>query len=92
RLAGDAIEEVDSRGHRIVDDTLLILLNGHHEPLPFVLPAHRPGVRWYLVFDTREPQPPQGGHPRGGQGYAMEARSLALFRLEATHAQAVVQD
>ncbi|MGH8573364.1 MAG: glycogen debranching protein, partial [Gammaproteobacteria bacterium] len=45
RLAGDAIEEVDSRGHRIVDDTLLILLNGHHEPLPVVLPAHRPAVR-----------------------------------------------
>ncbi|MGH8478534.1 MAG: glycogen debranching protein GlgX [Gammaproteobacteria bacterium] len=101
RLAGDAIEEVDSRGHRIVDDTLLILLSGHHEPLSFVLPAHRPGVRWQLVFDTREPGPPQGGHPfaRGGQGYAMEARSLALFRLEeATHvhpegmAPAVAQD
>ncbi|MGH8563304.1 MAG: glycogen debranching protein GlgX [Gammaproteobacteria bacterium] len=89
RLAGDAIEEVDSRGHRIVDDTLLILLNGHHEPLPFMLPAHRPGVRWYLIFDTREPRP-QSGHPfaRGGQGYAMEARSLSLFRLEeAIHAQ-----
>jgi len=33
RLASDAIEEADSRGNRMVDDTLLILLNAHHEPL-----------------------------------------------------------
>src|SRR5256886_2284442 len=31
RLAGDAIEEVDGRGNRVADDTLLILLNAHHE-------------------------------------------------------------
>ena len=35
RLAGDAIEELDDRGNRIIDDTLLILLNAHHEAVPF---------------------------------------------------------
>jgi pullulanase/glycogen debranching enzyme len=30
RLAGDAIDEVDARGERIVDDTFLLLLNAHH--------------------------------------------------------------
>ena len=29
RLAGDAIDEVDARGNRIVDDTFLLLLNAH---------------------------------------------------------------
>ncbi|HEX3034291.1 MAG TPA: glycogen debranching protein GlgX, partial [Thermodesulfobacteriota bacterium] len=38
RLAGDAIDEFDERGNRIVDDTLLILLNSHYESVPFVLP------------------------------------------------------
>jgi pullulanase/glycogen debranching enzyme len=42
---GDAIEEVDARGNRIVDDTLLILLNAHYESIPFILPAHRARVR-----------------------------------------------
>ena len=46
RLAGDAIEELDARGNRIVDDTLLILLNAYHEAIQFTLPAHRRMVRW----------------------------------------------
>ncbi|MBI2158914.1 MAG: glycogen debranching protein GlgX [Candidatus Rokubacteria bacterium] len=84
RLAGDALEEVDPRGERIVDDTFLLLLNAHHESVPFVLPAHRRGVRWELVLDTRA----AGGHPRqrlarGGASYALEERSLVLFRMRA---------
>jgi pullulanase/glycogen debranching enzyme len=54
RLAGDAIEEVDARGNRIIDNTLLMLLNAHHEPVNFILPAHRRKVRWEVVFDTEE--------------------------------------
>jgi len=82
RLAGDAIDEVDDRGDRIIDDTLLILLNAHHEPIPFILPAHRARVRWELVLDTREPTG-RRRQPllRGGQTYALEARSLALLSL-----------
>jgi isoamylase len=83
RLAGDAIDEVDERGNRIVDDTLLILLNAHHEPVRFVLPAHRPRLRWELGLDTRETT---GKAPhrliRGGEPYELEARSMALLRLQ----------
>jgi len=81
RLAGDAIEELDERGNRIIDDTLLILLNAHHEPLPFVLPAHRRKVRWQVVVDTARPQMKQQRSLRGGEVYQLEARSLALLCL-----------
>jgi glycogen operon protein len=82
RLAGDAIDERDERGNRIVDDTLLILLNAYHEPLPFVLPAHRPKVRWERVLDTREAVAPARARPvHGGGQYVLEARSLAVLRL-----------
>ena len=82
RLAGDAIEEVDARGERIVDDTLLILLNAHYEPITFFLPAHRPKMRWELVLDTREAHADGRGRSlRGGASYEMEGRSLVLFRL-----------
>ena len=41
RLAGDLIGDVDERGEPIVGDTLLLLLNAHHEPIPFTLPVAR---------------------------------------------------
>ncbi len=82
RLAGDAIEEVDERGHRIVGDTLLILLNAYWEALPFVLPAHRPKLRWQLLLDTHDTaRRRQVCLVRGGRPYELGARSLALFRL-----------
>lgn len=82
QLAGDAIAEVDTRGTRIVDDTLLILLNAHYAPLSFKLPAHRPGVQWELVLDTREATGRRERTlARGNGSYELESRSLALFRL-----------
>ena len=84
RLAGDAIEETDAKGRPIIGDTLLILLNAHHEMRPFTLPAHKRGVRWELLLDTvgaersREVKLLKGGDP-----YDLEARSLAIFRLRA---------
>ncbi len=84
RLAGDAIEEVDIQGDRIADDTLLILLNGHHEALPFTLPAHRPGVKWELLLDTRTPEGRRLHRPmKGGDVYSLESRCIALLRLQA---------
>ena len=80
RLAGDAIEESDARGNPIVDDTLLILLNAYHEPIPFTLPAHRRKVRWQVVLDTHDGKTAHRSM-RGGEAYDLKARSLALLRL-----------
>ncbi|CAI4033786.1 Glycogen operon protein GlgX [Nitrospira tepida] len=83
RLAGDAIEETDEQGRRLIDDTLLILLNAHHEPLDFTLPAHKRGVRWQSVLDTSWDH----GHRRqvvvlkGGEQYALSARTIAVLKL-----------
>ncbi|HSF34423.1 MAG TPA: glycogen debranching protein GlgX [Candidatus Tectomicrobia bacterium] len=93
RLAGDAIDEVDDRGNRITDDTLLILLNAHHEPIPFVLPAHRARIRWELVFDTRDPTGRRRQRPlRGGEAYELESRSLVLLRLRGEQEDTVYAD
>lgn len=82
RLAGDAIEEVNEHGDQIIDDTLLILLNGHYESLSFVLPECPADERWELVLDTRNSVIQK--HPilfEEKTQYKMENRSLALFRL-----------
>ena len=87
RLAGDAIAETDQKGRPIVDDTLLILLNAHHTPLAFTLPAHKRGIRWHAVLDTSL----SGEHEKqvsafkGGEQYEMEARSIAVLRLDEKH-------
>ncbi len=82
RLAGDAMNEMDARGEPIVDDTFLVLLNAHHESLPFAMPAHRKSLRWEVVFDTAIAVPKRRVvRVRGGEEYPLHARSLALFRL-----------
>ena len=82
RLAGDAIEETDEKGQPIVGDTFLLLLNAHHEPVPFVLPAHRARVRWDLVLDTREEDLGKRVSTfRVGESYPLDGRSLAVLRL-----------
>ena len=87
RLAGDAIEETDEKGRRLMDDTLLILLNAHHEPLDFTLPAHKRGIRWQSVLDTSWDH----GHARevlvlkGGDRYGLGARTIAVLKLLSQH-------
>ena len=82
RLAGDAIEETDEKGQPIGGDTFLLLLNAHHEPVPFVLPAHRARVRWDLVLDTREEDLGKRVSTfRVGESYPLDGRSLAVLRL-----------
>jgi glycogen operon protein len=69
-------------GRRIVDDTILVMLNAHHEPMGFRLPAHRNDVRWEPVLDTREPTGQSKGQAlSGGDVYEMDARSFVVLRL-----------
>ncbi len=51
-LNGDAIPEPDPFGQKVVDDSFLILLNAHYEPLPFTLPISAYGAEWQVVLDT----------------------------------------
>jgi glycogen operon protein len=78
RLAGDLIGDVDSRGEPIVDDTMLLLLNAHHEAIPFTLPAHKEEHVWDLLLDTADQHAPQQ-QLKGGQQYNLQARSMVLL-------------
>jgi len=78
RLAGDAIEELDARGHRIVGDSLLILLNAHAEAIAFTLPRDGADETWELLADTARPAKPAG--PVTSAHYKIEARSTAVLR------------
>src|SRR5690606_28703536 len=55
-LNGDAIAERDPRGRRLVDDSFLLLLNSHWEPVGFRLPPKAYGERWTALIDTADPE------------------------------------
>ena len=65
------------------DHVLLVVLNAHHDVVPFMPPTMLPEARWRCLLDTiaadgRSAAPP---HP-AGKPFARPGRSLALFALE----------
>ena len=79
-LSGSSVDEVDERGQRLTDDNFLLLLNAHHEEVPFSLPTVASGMVWTTQIDTscreecsRAPQ------YDGNATYALKARSFVLF-------------
>ena len=80
RLDGRAIDEVDERGRPVAGDTLLLLLNGHHEAVPFTLPEERLREHWICLVDTGNPDMHDEAFG-GAATYTLDGRSLALFKL-----------
>jgi len=81
-LSGSAIEEIDERGEPIFGDTLLVLLNGHHEKVPFTLPALDNDQHWMRVLDTFDAHAGHRGY-RPGLRYPLQGRSVAVFKVGA---------
>jgi glycogen operon protein len=80
RLNGDAIDEVDERGNRIVGDTLVLILNAGEQPVSFTLPATAPEERWEALIDTADPWAPPRRLRSGGR-YELLPRSVAVLKL-----------
>jgi isoamylase len=54
-LAGDALDEDDERGQPIRDSNFLLLINAHHEPIPFTIPDMVKVKSWRVLLDTAKP-------------------------------------
>jgi glycogen operon protein len=79
-LAGDAMQEADEHGERIIGDTLLLLMNASKEDAVFVLPACRPGMRWEFVLDTFDLNTDDVVLSED-HGYNLRNRSISVFIL-----------
>jgi isoamylase len=81
-LSGDATDVVSFEGEPIHDEIFLLLINSHHEAIPFVLPGQE-HLGWELVLDTTSEE----GflrEPRGfssGDDVDLGDRSACLLRL-----------
>jgi glycogen operon protein len=80
-LDGNMIGEVDQYCDPIVGKSVLLLLNAHHEDLPFVLPEPAAVGRWVPLLDTHE-LPAEREPLVPGTPYKLVARGLALLTLE----------
>ncbi|MBP7202049.1 MAG: glycogen debranching protein GlgX [Propionivibrio sp.] len=80
-LAGDAIGEVNERGEQVRDDDFLLLINAHHEPIPFQIPGFRGRMRWRVVVDTTAPElvSAEKQYARGNL-VTLQGRSLILLQ------------
>ncbi|WP_229914329.1 glycogen debranching protein GlgX [Streptomyces capitiformicae] len=80
-LNGDAIAEPDPCGRPVVDDSFLLLLNSHWEPMPFRLPGTAYGERWTTRIDTAaEPEEgPDESEYKAGAEVVVAARGLVLL-------------
>jgi isoamylase len=81
-LAGDAIDEHDERGRPIRDDNFILLLNSHHEDIPFILPAEPSYARWEVVVDTSHPdgRGTVGHFYSSHSTYPLQKRSMVVLR------------
>jgi isoamylase len=80
RLAGDLIGDLDDHGEPIVGETLLILLNAHHEAIPFTLPLTKAEHRWQRILDTAAPNA-EPVFRNEKEVYQLEGRSLSVLRI-----------
>jgi glycogen operon protein len=86
-ISGDAFEEYDERGQQVRDIDLVLLLNAHHEPIPFKIPGGITRSRWQALVDTAY----ASGHRDDDryfyslEPYPLQGRSLVLLVQSRTH-------
>ena len=79
RFPGDLIGDVNERGEPIVGDSIVLLVNAHHEPIPFKLPLRGESQEWERVIDTADSSRKRL-KLNGGEHYEIEGRSMAVLR------------
>ena len=79
-LGGDTLVVPDKAGRRPMGNTLIILLNAHHEDVRFTLPHVDWGEQWELVVDTSVPGAPSATKFANGASLQLPARSMMVLR------------
>ncbi len=89
-LSGDTTDVADFEGQPIHDETFLLLINAHYEPLPFVLPGQEQ-IDWQLILDTSHEDGflPEPRKFASGDDIELGARAAQLLILaRGSHAEA----
>ncbi len=80
-LSGEGLNEVDERGHPLVDDDFLLLFNAGAHAQAFALPDALARRRGEALIDTARVAPAAAAPtPVAGAAYTLPAHALALLR------------
>jgi glycogen operon protein len=81
-LSGDTIDVLSFEGQPVRDETFLLLLNAHYEPIDFVLPGLEK-LEWELILDTKKEEGflKKTKALASGDDFDVADRSTCLFRL-----------
>jgi glycogen operon protein len=80
-LNGETLGDVDQAGEAVKDDTFLIMLNCHHEPIQFYVPQPLSAEKWEIVIDTNEPRTEvKARYAEPGSAVDLMPLSLAVAR------------
>jgi glycogen operon protein len=79
-LSGAELDERDDRGCLVRDDDFLLLINAHHDPIPFLMPDYGRQDDWFCLLDTafEGGLDTDGRYAPGGE-YPLQGRALALL-------------
>jgi isoamylase len=83
-LSGDTVDVLTFEGEPIRDDTFLLLINAHYEPIPFVMPGEE-HLEWELILDTNDEDGflPKTKKFASGDDVDLRDRSTCLLKLVA---------
>jgi glycogen operon protein len=79
-LNGETMHEWADDGSIVHDRPVLVLLNAHHEPIPFRLPTCGPNRSWELATDTTEGTRTSRRVLPAQADYPLAGRALAVLR------------
>ncbi|MGO1173175.1 MAG: glycogen debranching protein GlgX [Actinomycetaceae bacterium] len=85
-LNGEAIAEPDARGERIVDDSLLLVLNASHEDSLVTLPGADWGPTWKVVLDSTGEKVYAGELAAGAQITVIARSTIVLLSPQGSRA------
>jgi glycogen operon protein len=74
------------------DSTLLLVINAHHDVVPFRLPEAAGGTRWTRLIDTNQAGGEELVELPFGHDYEVTGRSLLLFILKPTRTRGQITD
>ena len=81
-LSGDTVDILNFEGEPVRDETFLLLINAHYEPIEFLLPGLE-HLEWELLLDTRDESGFLATTKKyaSGDDFNLAERCTALFRL-----------
>jgi glycogen operon protein len=90
-LSGRALNEQNERGQVITDSDFVVLLNAHHEPMEFRMPAEPSDARWILRLNTAKENgvEPEVSMLEPGAAFRIEGRALAVFEYPLPQEEAI---